>query len=226
MMAATAFAIAGGFAWGPLVDHIGPKRTLDIVLAQAKGEISESRKLMLARRVKEIRGKIQELNTRLENGDVIEIITSKNSWPSGDWLKFVVTPRAKRKLGYYALPLLWRDRDPAAFDRSVRALGAQRSEFVHLDDLDVAAEAEAHGGENAVLEIVLAAGGETLEQRGGEDVGGNTLVVGRGHVQAPELHQEAGGEREGGAQHQVVGAVAQGEGQEHPPVVPEPAVGR
>jgi len=32
MMAAIAFAIAGGLIWGPMVDRIGPKRTLDLVL--------------------------------------------------------------------------------------------------------------------------------------------------------------------------------------------------
>jgi UMF1 family MFS transporter len=32
MMSAISFAVAGGFAWGWLVDRIGPKRTLDIVL--------------------------------------------------------------------------------------------------------------------------------------------------------------------------------------------------
>jgi MFS transporter, UMF1 family len=33
MMSAITFAVLGGFAWGWLVDRIGPKRTLDIVLA-------------------------------------------------------------------------------------------------------------------------------------------------------------------------------------------------
>ncbi|MEK6611520.1 MAG: MFS transporter [Gemmatimonadota bacterium] len=34
MMVAITFAVLGGFAWGRLVDRIGPKRTLNIVLAQ------------------------------------------------------------------------------------------------------------------------------------------------------------------------------------------------
>ena len=33
MLSAIAFAIVGGFAWGPVVDRIGPKRALNIVLA-------------------------------------------------------------------------------------------------------------------------------------------------------------------------------------------------
>jgi len=37
----------------------------------------------------------------------------------------------------------------------------------------VPTETEAHGGQDAVLEVVLPAGGETLEEGGGEDVGGH-----------------------------------------------------
>ena len=37
------------------------------LLEEGKGEVSESRRLMLARRVKEIRTKVEELNSRIEN---------------------------------------------------------------------------------------------------------------------------------------------------------------
>ena len=37
------------------------------LLEEGKGEVSESRRLMLARRIKEIRGKMEELNGRIEN---------------------------------------------------------------------------------------------------------------------------------------------------------------
>jgi hypothetical protein len=37
------------------------------LLEEGKGEVSESRRLMLARRVKEIRTKVDELNARIEN---------------------------------------------------------------------------------------------------------------------------------------------------------------
>ncbi|MBI4563920.1 MAG: hypothetical protein HY716_04405 [Planctomycetes bacterium] len=37
------------------------------LLEEGKGEVSESRRLMLARRVKEIRGKSEELNSRIDN---------------------------------------------------------------------------------------------------------------------------------------------------------------
>ncbi|QPK93660.1 bifunctional (p)ppGpp synthetase/guanosine-3',5'-bis(diphosphate) 3'-pyrophosphohydrolase [Actinomyces sp. zg-332] len=47
-----------------------------------------------------VNGKLVALDTKLSNGDRIEIITSKaqNYAPSRDWLKFVTTPRAKNKI--------------------------------------------------------------------------------------------------------------------------------
>jgi len=42
-----------------------------------------------------INGKIIQLNSALENGDVVEISTNKNKIPSKDWLRFVKTPLAK-----------------------------------------------------------------------------------------------------------------------------------
>jgi len=46
-----------------------------------------------------INGKMVQLNTKLENKDVIEIITSKNSkGPNRDWLKYVKTTSAKNKI--------------------------------------------------------------------------------------------------------------------------------
>ena len=35
------------------------------------------------------------LRTQIQNGDVVEIITSSNSHPSRDWLNFIVTSRAR-----------------------------------------------------------------------------------------------------------------------------------
>ncbi len=45
--------------------------------------------------------KLVPLRTKLNSGDVVEIITQKNSNPSADWLKFAVTMRAKRKIMAY-----------------------------------------------------------------------------------------------------------------------------
>ena len=45
-----------------------------------------------------VNGKIVRLNAQLKSGDRVEIITSKNQTPKSDWLKIVVTQRAKLKI--------------------------------------------------------------------------------------------------------------------------------
>ncbi|MGK7918190.1 MAG: bifunctional (p)ppGpp synthetase/guanosine-3',5'-bis(diphosphate) 3'-pyrophosphohydrolase [Prochloraceae cyanobacterium] len=45
-----------------------------------------------------INGRWSVLDTPLQNGDIVEIITSKNSHPSLDWLNFVVTPSARNRI--------------------------------------------------------------------------------------------------------------------------------
>lgn len=48
-----------------------------------------------------INGRIVPLRTELQNGDVVEILTTKSSTPSGDWLNYVVTARAKNRIRHY-----------------------------------------------------------------------------------------------------------------------------
>ncbi|PSO50749.1 MAG: (p)ppGpp synthetase [Cyanobacteria bacterium SW_9_44_58] len=45
-----------------------------------------------------VNGRWTVLDTPLQNGDIVEIITSKNSHPSLDWLNFVVTPSARNRI--------------------------------------------------------------------------------------------------------------------------------
>ncbi len=45
-----------------------------------------------------VNGRIVPLNTLLENGDVVEILTNPHRTPGRDWLKFIVTPRAKQQV--------------------------------------------------------------------------------------------------------------------------------
>lgn len=45
-----------------------------------------------------VNGKIVRLNAQLKSGDRVEVITSKNQKPKADWLKFVVTHRARLKI--------------------------------------------------------------------------------------------------------------------------------
>ncbi len=43
-------------------------------------------------------GKLVSLNTKLQNGDVVEVITNKEGTPNKKWLEFVKTSEAKRKI--------------------------------------------------------------------------------------------------------------------------------
>src|SRR3712207_646527 len=45
-----------------------------------------------------INGRIVPLRTAIQNGDVVEIITSPNAKPSRDWLNFVKTSRARNRV--------------------------------------------------------------------------------------------------------------------------------
>ena len=48
-----------------------------------------------------VNGAIVPLRHKLQNGDVVEIITSKNHHPSKDWLEFVLTSRARGRIRAY-----------------------------------------------------------------------------------------------------------------------------
>jgi len=45
-----------------------------------------------------LNGRIVTLDTQLRNGDIVEIITSKNAHPSLDWMNFVVTAGARNRI--------------------------------------------------------------------------------------------------------------------------------
>ncbi len=48
-----------------------------------------------------VNGRIVPLRTQIQNGDVVEIITSPNSHPSRDWLNLVVTSRARNRVRHW-----------------------------------------------------------------------------------------------------------------------------
>ncbi len=54
--------------------------------------------------------KLVPLRTRLSSGDVVEILTQKNSSPSADWLRFVTTTRAKKRI------MAWLQKEESAGD--------------------------------------------------------------------------------------------------------------
>lgn len=48
-----------------------------------------------------INGKMSNLGKKLEQGDVVEILTSKNQTPKAAWLNRIITPHARQKLLHY-----------------------------------------------------------------------------------------------------------------------------
>jgi GTP pyrophosphokinase len=48
-----------------------------------------------------INGRMVPLRTQIQNGDVVEILTSPNAHPSRDWLNFVVTSRARNRVRHW-----------------------------------------------------------------------------------------------------------------------------
>jgi GTP diphosphokinase / guanosine-3',5'-bis(diphosphate) 3'-diphosphatase len=48
-----------------------------------------------------VNGRMIPLRTAIQNGDVVEILTSPNAHPSRDWLNFVVTSRARNRVRHW-----------------------------------------------------------------------------------------------------------------------------
>ena len=80
-----------------------------------------------------VNGAIVPLRHKLQNGDVVEIITSKSHHPSKDWLEFVVTSRARSRIRTY---LRTEERKHAVklgkdlFEKELRKNGMSLSKFL------------------------------------------------------------------------------------------------
>ncbi len=68
-----------------------------------------------------VNGRIVPLNYRLQNGDMVEILTNPNKKPNPEWLSFVVTSKAKSRIKAY-LKELERER--------LKELGRERLELI------------------------------------------------------------------------------------------------
>ncbi|WP_457600694.1 RelA/SpoT family protein [Hydrogenivirga sp.] len=80
-----------------------------------------------------VNGRIVPLNYRLQSGDQVEIITSPSRNPNPDWLKFVVTSRAKNRIKHY-IKQVERERLLAEgrklFERARETLNLSQEEFL------------------------------------------------------------------------------------------------
>lgn len=86
-----------------------------------------------------INGVIAPLQTKLQNGDVIEIITRSNAQPSMDWLEFVRSAHAKSKIRAHFRKIS-RELDSArgreALEKELKSLGLEPKNFLGDDRLD------------------------------------------------------------------------------------------
>ncbi|HLO97291.1 MAG TPA: bifunctional (p)ppGpp synthetase/guanosine-3',5'-bis(diphosphate) 3'-pyrophosphohydrolase [Fimbriimonas sp.] len=86
-----------------------------------------------------INGAIAPLQTQLQNGDVIEIITRSNATPSMDWLEFVRSAHAKSKIRAHFRKIS-REQDSSrgkdAIEKELRSLGLEPKNFLGDDRLD------------------------------------------------------------------------------------------
>jgi GTP pyrophosphokinase len=90
-----------------------------------------------------ISGRLVPLRTELQNGDIVEIVTSPNHVPSKDWLKIVKTPRARSKVRQWIKNeertrsiSLGRD----LLDKEIRRLGKSPNQLLRPEALALALE--------------------------------------------------------------------------------------
>ncbi|AET66634.1 (p)ppGpp synthetase, RelA/SpoT family [Desulfosporosinus orientis DSM 765] len=86
-----------------------------------------------------INGRIVPLDTKLANGDILEILTSKQGGgPSRDWLSFVKTSQAKNRIRQWFKKEQREDniiRGRESLEREVRKLGLEPAEILKPDSL-------------------------------------------------------------------------------------------
>jgi guanosine-3',5'-bis(diphosphate) 3'-pyrophosphohydrolase len=131
-----------------------------------------------------VNGRLLPLSTRLESGDIVEIITSKSqdAAPSRDWINFVRTSRARSKIKQWFLK---ERRERAAVDGRDELMAALKKEHLDLGASErerVFAEI-AHEFNRPDAESLMAAIGEG-------DVGVNTVVHRLVRLVRPEEDRE------------------------------------
>jgi GTP pyrophosphokinase len=90
-----------------------------------------------------VNGQIVPLSTRLQNGDVCELITRSNATPSLDWLEFVRSAHTRSKLRAHFRKLTRNvdaDRGRAAVEKELRHLGLDPRQYLGDDKLQKVAD--------------------------------------------------------------------------------------
>ncbi|PAV28941.1 (p)ppGpp synthetase [Virgibacillus profundi] len=105
-----------------------------------------------------INGKMEPLDYKLKNGDIIEVMTSKHSYgPSQDWLKITQTSQAKNKIRQF-FKKQRRDENISkgkeAVDKEIRALLFEPKEVLTNENLDRVNEKFNFSGEDDMYAAV------------------------------------------------------------------------
>lgn len=91
-----------------------------------------------------INGKIVPLNYKLSNGDIVEVMTSKNSnGPSRDWLKMVKSAHARNKIRQYFKKEEKEEniaKGKLMMDNEFKRQGLQESKVTHTAELEMLAD--------------------------------------------------------------------------------------
>ena len=106
-------------------------------------------------------GRMVQLRTKLENGDQVDIITSRNAWPSAAWERFVATGKARARIRRYLrskqrAELVTRGRE--SLERAIRGSGIRLTE----KKLEAAAQQLSH---RSVEDMLVAVGEGNLSAR-------------------------------------------------------------
>jgi GTP pyrophosphokinase len=104
-----------------------------------------------------INGRLLPLRTELQNGDIVEIVTSPTHVPSKDWLKVVKTPRARSKIRQWIKNeerarsvSLGRD----LLEKEIRRLGKSPGQLLRPDAVALALERYGFGAEEELFAAV------------------------------------------------------------------------
>lgn len=104
-----------------------------------------------------VNGKMAPLRYKLSNGDIVEIITAANHHPSKDWLKFVVTSRARARVRAW-IKTEERVKSVALgkeiLEKEISRHNLEPGKFMRTDDLDkIAAGFGVQGAESLLASI-------------------------------------------------------------------------
>ena len=104
-----------------------------------------------------INGRMVPLRTRLQNGDIVEILTQSGHKPSRDWLSFVVTSRARSKIRHVLQSeerVRSVDLGRRLFEKEVRRFGLNPKDILESDELaKFASEYGAHKVDDLLTHI-------------------------------------------------------------------------